>query len=67
MTIKVSFDPSGVRSGKRGCYRAKLAEQPGIHDAGASAWEAVENLLVTARTFGLSDRREDYTVLEDRS
>lgn len=64
MTIQVYFDHRGRRSGQLGCFRAKITERPGIHDAGATAWEAVENLLITAKTFGFSDRREDYTLLE---
>ena len=60
--VEVYFDPSGVRGGKLGCYRARLRSDHGIHDAGETAKEALENLLVLAVTIGRSGDADDYEV-----
>ena len=61
-TIEVYYDPDGQRDGQRGCWRARLKDRHGIHDAGATQDEAVSQLLLTAKTFGYSGERADYEV-----
>lgn len=62
-TIEAYFDTEGIRNGRRGCYRARLASNHGIHAAGASKDEAIRDLLRAASSHGLSGSRDDYTLV----
>ena len=64
-TIEVYWDPMGTRGGQLGCWRARLLARPGIHDAGITEEEAIENLLTTAKTFGESDEKDDYVIIKN--
>ena len=61
-SIEVFFDPDGTRNGLEGCFRARIADHPGVHDAGQTEEEALENLLITAASLGFSGNQEDYVI-----
>lgn len=63
LEIEIYFDPEAIREGMKGCYRARLARNPGIHDAGRSRNEALINFLITANSHGLHGKRENYAIV----
>jgi hypothetical protein len=59
-TIKVTYDPSGIKGGKHGCYRSMIVENPGTRGAGTTAMEAAFDVLRLAPTHDLSGDVQDY-------
>lgn len=62
-SIEVYWDSKGRKGGKNGCYRARLHNNHGIHDAGITKEDAVNNLLKTAESLGESGKCEDYEIV----
>lgn len=62
--IVTTYNPSGMRGGKQGCFEAKLESSPGIWEAGITRRAAIENLMATLKTLGKSDSVGDYEVIE---
>jgi hypothetical protein len=60
--IEVYADPSGVYGGKNGCWRARLATQPALHDAGDTIDHAVSNLLLNLPRFDRSGELAHYKI-----
>jgi hypothetical protein len=60
--IEIYWDPKGVYYGRRGCYRARLRGNHGIHDAGGSPEQALENFLRTAASLDRSSDIKDYLI-----
>lgn len=58
--VEVYFDENGVYGGQEGCYRARLKNNHGIHDAGRTPEEAFGALIITAASHGYSANRSDY-------
>lgn len=46
-TIEVYFDPRGFLGGERGCYRARLQANHGMHDVGRTPREAALFCITT--------------------
>ncbi len=63
-TIEAYYDPWGIKGGKQGCIRARVANNHGIHAAGVNIDDAIRDILLTLRSFGKSDKVEDYTVVK---
>ena len=64
-TIEVYWDPNGIVEASSGCYRARLKEDHGYHDAGKTQENAIKNLLITLKSLGKSGNREDYKIEVD--
>ena len=61
--IETYWDPIGFKGGKKGCWRARLQNQHTCHDTGTTENEAINALLLTAKSFGASGDRDDYEVV----
>jgi hypothetical protein len=60
--IEVYADSRGTYGGKNGCWRARLAKQHSLHDAGDSIERAVDNLLLNLPNFDRSGDIADYMI-----
>lgn len=61
MTVEVYYDPSGFKAGRTGCYRARLANNHRIWDAGTTPTKAQQAFVSTAKSFGMSGNLSDYS------
>jgi hypothetical protein len=52
-TVEVYFSPNSIRNGAVGCWKARLASNHGVWDTGKDVDAAIQNLIVTAQSFGL--------------
>lgn len=62
--IETYWDPNGISGGKPGCWRARLQKDTRLHAADRTKDGAVNDLLRTAKSFGLSGERNDYEVVD---
>ena len=58
--VETYFDPSGTIGERRGCFKARLARNHGIWDAGRTLKQAKQEFVTTAASFGMPDNLGNY-------
>lgn len=59
--VETYFDPSGTIDGRQwGCFKARLASNHGIWDAGRTLEQAKQEFLKTAGSFGLPNDSSNF-------
>lgn len=61
MNVEVYYDPSGFKAGRVGCYKARLANNHRIWDAGGTVREAMKAFVMTAKSSGMGGNLSDYS------
>lgn len=60
--VQVFYDSRCLLGGKQGGYRARLKNRIVVHDVGATAKDAFDNLRQTAKTFGYPVLANEYLI-----
>lgn len=62
-TIETYWNPRKFKNGKKGCWQARLKGKQGCNRAGTTKDEAINDLLLATKIFGMSGERSDYEII----
>ena len=62
--IEIYYDLNGIKEGKFGCFRARVAGNHGIHSAGVTEEAAIDDLMLTLKSFNMPCTRADYKLVK---
>jgi hypothetical protein len=51
MTVELYYDPAGMKSGKFGCWRARVADNHDIHEAASEKSTALQEIILSMKIF----------------
>ena len=63
--IDVYWDANGFKGGMKGVFRARLRSNHAIHSAGVLVNGAINDILLTLKTFNMDDRKDSYEIIQD--
>lgn len=59
LSIEIYYDPLGIINGQPGCWRARLADEHGIHEAGSTEEEVLLKLEHSLRVLDILPPKPD--------
>ena len=59
--IEIYFDPNAIKSSQGGAFRARLKKDHKVHSAGIDIESAVDDLLLTLKSFDKPSKRDFYS------